>query len=193
MISRFRASFSKDWMGNAGKSVTLWASRQNGLLIVEYALCTTLADHPDTQSIVQTTRRCPKCEAKVAAPWQTAYSLLMSTPNSVIQLKVVNVVEDFDFETGAKMVEGLFLKLNTRKQIGPDNICGRLLKLCTSQLSVVFSQLFTWSLKGNTIPFTWKTFAICPVPKLIKTKSFLFKRLLSDCSDISDNSWNTPI
>ena len=35
-------------------SVNLWASRQNGLLmrwlIVAYALCTTLADHPDTQS-----------------------------------------------------------------------------------------------------------------------------------------------
>ena len=33
MISRIRASFSKDWMGNAVKSVTLWASRQNGLLM----------------------------------------------------------------------------------------------------------------------------------------------------------------
>ena len=35
--------------------VTLWALRQNGLLmpwlIVAYALCTTLADHPDTQSM----------------------------------------------------------------------------------------------------------------------------------------------
>ena len=41
MISHVRASFSKDWMGNAAKSVTLWASRQNGLLmprlIVAYA------------------------------------------------------------------------------------------------------------------------------------------------------------
>ena len=30
-------------------------------------------------------------------------------------------------------------------------------------VSVVFIQLFTWSLKENTIPFTWKTSVICPV------------------------------
>ena len=86
MISHVRASFSKDWMGNAAKSVTLWASRQNGLLvpwlIVAYALCTTLADHPDTQLIVQITRLCPRCKAKVkvVAPWQTAYYVLMLEP-----------------------------------------------------------------------------------------------------------------
>ena len=31
-------------------------------------------------------------------------------------------VEDFDFETDAEIVEGIFLKRNTRKAIGPDNI-----------------------------------------------------------------------
>ena len=82
-ISHVRASLSKDWMGNAAKSATLWAFRQNGLLmpwfIVAYALCTTLADHPDTQLIVQITRLCPRCKAKVkvAAPWQMAYCLLL--------------------------------------------------------------------------------------------------------------------
>ena len=30
-------------------------------------------------------------------------------------------------------------------------------------VSVVFSQLFTGSLKENTVPFTWKTSVICPV------------------------------
>ena len=54
MISRVRASFWNDWIANATKSVTLWASRQNGLLmpwlIVAYTLCTMLADHPDTDS-----------------------------------------------------------------------------------------------------------------------------------------------
>ena len=57
----------------------------------------------------------------------------------------------------------LYRPFNTRKPTGPDNICGRLLKLSASQLSVVFSQLFTWSLKENTVPFTWKTSVICPV------------------------------
>ena len=59
MISPVRASFSMDGMGNGAKCVcALWASRQNGLLMpwifVAYALCTTLADHPDTQLIVLT-------------------------------------------------------------------------------------------------------------------------------------------
>ena len=49
-------------------------------LIVAYALCTTLADHPDTQSIIQTTRLCPRCEAKVAVPWQRAYWIGPETP-----------------------------------------------------------------------------------------------------------------
>ena len=70
-----------------------------------------------------------------------------------------------DFEIDAKIVEGIFLKHNTSKAIGPDNMCGRLLKSCVSQLSVVFSQWFTWSLKGNAVRFTWKTSVICPVPK----------------------------
>ena len=97
-----------------------------------------------------------------------------------------------DFEIDAKIVEGIFLKLYTRKVIAPDNICGRLLKLCASQLSVVFSQLFTWSLKENTVPFIWKTSVICPVPHThthsqTQKKPFLFKRLSSDCSDIYCN------
>ena len=83
---------------------------------------------------------------------------------SELQGKVVDDAEDFDFEIDARIIEGIFLKLNTRKATGPD-IYGRLLKLCTSQLSVVFSQLFTWSLKENTVLFTWKTSVICPVPK----------------------------
>ena len=83
------------------------------------------------------------------------------------------VAEDFDFETDGKIIEGIFLKLNARKATGPYKICGRLLKLCTSQLSVVFSQFRpptqslndTWSLKENTVPFTWKTSVVCPVSK----------------------------
>ena len=74
---------------------------------------------------------------------------------SELKEKVVDDVEDF--ETDAKIDEGIFLKLNIRKAIGPDNICGRLLKSRTSQFSVAFSQSFTCSLKENTVPFAWKT------------------------------------
>ena len=90
---------------------------------------------------------------------------------SELQEQVVDDVEYFEID--AKIVEGIFQKLDTRKAIGPDNFCGKLLKLCASHLSVMFSQLCTWSLKENTVPFTWKTSEICPVPK--KLKSFLFK------------------
>ena len=59
-----------------------------------------------------------------------------------------------DFEIDAKIVEGIFLKRNTRKAIGPDNICGRLLKSCAYQFSVAFSQSFTWTLQENTVPLS---------------------------------------
>ena len=56
MISHVRASLSKDWMGNAAKSVTLWAPRQNSLLMprlfVAYALSTMLPDHPNRTNYV---------------------------------------------------------------------------------------------------------------------------------------------
>ena len=45
---------------------------------------------------------------------------------SELQGKVVHDVEDFDFEIDANIAEGNFLKLNTRKANGPDNISGRL-------------------------------------------------------------------
>ena len=43
--------------------------------IAQYSQCTTLADHPHTQTTVQIMCLCPKSEAKVkvVAPWQTAY------------------------------------------------------------------------------------------------------------------------
>ena len=40
------------------------------------------------------------------------------------------------------------------------------MKSCASQLSVVFSQLFTWSLKENILPFICKTSVFCPVRKI---------------------------
>ena len=47
----------------------------------------------------------------------------------------------------------IFLWLNIRKATGPDKICGQLLKLCASHISVVFSHQFSWPLKEDTLPF----------------------------------------
>lgn len=45
--------------------------------------------------------------------------------------------DEGDCETDAKVVESIFLELSTRKAIVPDN--------------VVFSQLFAWSQRENTV------------------------------------------
>ena len=64
-----------------------------------------------------------------------------------------------------KDVESVFLRLKTKKAVGPDNISGRLLKQCAAQLCQVFSVLFSWSLRECCVPKLWKTSVICPVPK----------------------------
>ena len=59
----------------------------------------------------------------------------------------VNLGEDVgldDSDIDAKPVKYIFRRLNTRKATGPDDICGRFLKLCASKHSVVFSKLFTF-------------------------------------------------
>ena len=62
-------------------------------IFVAYALCTTLANHPDTQSIVQTTHLCLKHEAKVKvmAPWQMIYWIEGKTKQTKKQNKTKTV------------------------------------------------------------------------------------------------------
>ena len=62
-------------------------------------------------------------------------------------------------------VQSVFMRLNARKAAGPDGICGKLLKLCASQLSGIFSKLFSWSFRESVVPSVWKNSTICPVPK----------------------------
>lgn len=71
----------------------------------------------------------------------------------------------------AQEVETLFRKLKTKKAVGPDNISGRILKSCASQLCNIFSQLFSWSVIDCCVPDLWKKSVICPVPKKSKPVS----------------------
>ena len=132
MISCIRASYSKDWMGNAVKSVTLWASRQNGLLMPRLIVAcktktkTAQADHPDTQSILQTMCLCLSCKAKVkvAALWQTAYSVktwqisaLLSVSLSLGLSRAINIfhwclVRSGPFTGTARFLASLFTFLS---------------------------------------------------------------------------------
>jgi hypothetical protein len=71
----------------------------------------------------------------------------------------------YDLEIHDTCVESLFKKLNPRKAVGPDRVCGKLLRSCATQLCFVFSQLFSWSLRDSVVPRIWKDSIICPVPK----------------------------
>ena len=49
-------------------------------------------------------------------------------------------------------VQSVFMRLNVRKAAGPDGICGKHLKLCASQLSGLFSNLFSGSFRESVVP-----------------------------------------
>ena len=51
-----------------------------------------------------------------------------------------------DFQIDAKTVESVFKGINSAKAIGPDNISGRLLKTCASELCDIYCRFFNWSL-----------------------------------------------
>ena len=79
--------------------------------------------------------------------------------------KIGEGIHEEDFEIDSKSVEKQFSKINPRKACGPDNLCGKVLKFCSTELSYIFSLLFSWSLKDHTVPALWKNSLICPVPK----------------------------
>ena len=62
-------------------------------------------------------------------------------------------------------VDSIFRRLKLQKAEAPDNISARLLKTCASQLSYVFSKLFSWYLNDSIVPSVWKHSVNCPVPK----------------------------
>ena len=47
-----------------------------------------------------------------------------------------------DFQIDAKTVESVFKGINSTKAMGPDNISGRLLKTCASELCDIYSRIF---------------------------------------------------
>ena len=55
--------------------------------------------------------------------------------------------------------------VNPNKATGPDNIAPRVPKACAEQLAYIFCVIFNAFLSTNTVPTTWKTACIVPVPK----------------------------
>ena len=68
-------------------------------------------------------------------------------------------------EFGEEEVEGVFRRINVHKAVGPDGVCGRLLKACSSQLAGVFARIFNASLSTGEVPSSWKQSIIHPLPK----------------------------
>ncbi|KAK1802089.1 hypothetical protein P4O66_004432 [Electrophorus voltai] len=62
-------------------------------------------------------------------------------------------------------VRRVFKRVKTRKAVGPDGICGRVLKACTNQLAPVFTDIFNLSLTLGIVPSSFKLSTIVPVPK----------------------------
>ena len=65
-----------------------------------------------------------------------------------LQKKAREEVTSDGLDVPGSSVERLFKRLHLHKAVGPDCISGRLLRSCASQLSNVFSRLFSWSLKN---------------------------------------------
>ena len=55
--------------------------------------------------------------------------------------------------------------MNPSKATGPDNIAPRVLKACAEQLAYIFCIIFNACFSTNTVPTTWKTACIVPIPK----------------------------
>ncbi len=56
-------------------------------------------------------------------------------------------------------------KINSHKAAGPDNIPGRALRACATELADVLTSIFNLSLSQSTVPTCFKTTTIVPLPK----------------------------
>ncbi|KAK1804694.1 hypothetical protein P4O66_003525 [Electrophorus voltai] len=70
-------------------------------------------------------------------------------------------------------VRRVFKRVNTRKAMGPDGICGRVLKACADQIAPVFTDIFNLSLTLGIVPSSFKRSTIVPVPKKPRPSSDL--------------------
>ncbi|KAK1804792.1 hypothetical protein P4O66_003637 [Electrophorus voltai] len=62
-------------------------------------------------------------------------------------------------------VRRVFKRVNTRKTVGPDGICRKVLKACADQLASVFTDIFNLSLTLGIVPSSFKRSTIVPVLK----------------------------
>ncbi|KAK0137273.1 RNA-directed DNA polymerase from mobile element jockey [Merluccius polli] len=56
-------------------------------------------------------------------------------------------------------------RLRPRKAVGPDRVCPRMLKACSTELGEPLQHVFNMSLQLGRVPVLWKTLCFIPVPK----------------------------
>ena len=71
------------------------------------------------------------------------------------------------FEISEKEVKKSFDRLKINKSSGPDGVKSNVPKMCSLQLSTIYSFIFNLSIKESSIPSSWKCSEIIPVPKKI--------------------------
>ena len=86
------------------------------------------------------------------------------------QIHILNraSAEEDDFQrlnTNEDEVRCAFQHVNPNKATGPDNIAPRVLKAFAEYLAYIFCIIFNACFSTNTVPTTWKTACIVPVPK----------------------------
>jgi hypothetical protein len=62
-------------------------------------------------------------------------------------------------------INKLLQNINIHKASGPDNIHGRILKECTTQIAPILTTLFSLSLKTGKIPGDGRYASVCPAFK----------------------------
>ena len=72
------------------------------------------------------------------------------------------------FTVSEEEVKRTFDSLNGRKACGPDGVKGKTLKMCSSQLTYIYTLIFNMSIKNCIIPALWKCSEIIPIPKKAK-------------------------
>ena len=68
-------------------------------------------------------------------------------------------------------VRNMFSCLKINKASGPDSVGNIILKICSHQLSGMFTKIFQLTLDRGVIPQIWKTSMIVPVPKSSKVSA----------------------
>ena len=63
------------------------------------------------------------------------------------------------------MVLDRIKKIGADKAVGPDNISGRMLKMCVDSIAPVLARIFNIPIASSKLPMEWKTAHVVPVYK----------------------------